>query len=82
MDVRKTVLVGHSAEEMFDVIESAERYPEFLPWCAGATIVARSDSEVVADIEVDFHGVRFGFRTRNRSSSSAGRSANSAAPGT
>jgi len=65
MDVRKTVLVGHSAERMFDVIEAAERYPDFLPWCAGATIVSRSDAEVVADINVDFHGVRFGFRTRD-----------------
>jgi ribosome-associated toxin RatA of RatAB toxin-antitoxin module len=65
MDVRKTVLVGHSAGEMFDVIEAAEHYPEFLPWCAAATIVARSDAEVVADINVNFHGVRFAFRTRN-----------------
>lgn len=65
MDVRKTVLVGHSAQAMFDVIEAAERYPDFLPWCAGATIVARSDEEVIADIAVDFHGVHFGFRTRN-----------------
>lgn len=65
MDVRKSVLVGHSADEMFDVIEAAERYPEFLPWCAGATIVSRDPDEVVADIEVDFHGVHFDFRTRN-----------------
>jgi ribosome-associated toxin RatA of RatAB toxin-antitoxin module len=65
MDVRKTVLVAHSAERMFDVIEAAEHYPDFLPWCAGAVIVARSDAEVVADIKVNFHGVRFGFRTRN-----------------
>lgn len=65
MDVRKTVLVTHSAEQMFDVIEAAEHYPAFLPWCAGSTIVERSDSVVVADIEIDFHGVRFDFRTRN-----------------
>jgi ribosome-associated toxin RatA of RatAB toxin-antitoxin module len=65
MDVRKTLLVGHSAGEMFDVIEAAEHYPAFLPWCAAATIVARSDAEVVADIEVNFHGVHFAFRTRN-----------------
>ncbi len=65
MDVRKSVLVGHSAEKMFDVIEAAEHYPDFLPWCAGAVIVARDDTEVVADLTVDFHGIRFGFRTRN-----------------
>jgi len=65
MNVSKTVLVGHSAELMFDVIEGAEHYPAFLPWCAGAVIVERSDVEVVADISVDYHGIRFGFRTRN-----------------
>lgn len=65
MDVRKTVLVGHSAERMFDVIEAAEHYPDFLPWCARAVIVARDAEEVVADLSVDYHGIRFGFRTRN-----------------
>jgi len=65
MDVRKTVLVGHSAERMFDLIEACEHYPDFLPWCSGATVVARDDATVVADITVNYHGVRFEFRTRN-----------------
>ncbi len=65
MELRKTVLVGHSAERMFDLIEAAEHYPEFLPWCAGAKIIERDETVVVADIDVDVRGVRFGFRTRN-----------------
>ena len=65
MEVRKTVLVAHSAARMFDLIEAAEHYPEFLPWCAAATIVERDSSVVAADVTVDFHGVRFHFRTRN-----------------
>jgi ribosome-associated toxin RatA of RatAB toxin-antitoxin module len=65
MELRKSVLVSHSAEEMFDLIEAAEHYPDFLPWCAATTIVERDDSVVVADIEIDVHGVRFGIRTRN-----------------
>ena len=65
MELRKTVLVGHSAEQMFDLIEAAEHYPEFLPWCARARIVERDEAVVVADIDIDVHGVRFGFRTRN-----------------
>ncbi len=65
MELRKSVLVGHSAGQMFDLIEAAEHYPEFLPWCAAATIVERDASVVVADIEIDVHGVRFGIRTRN-----------------
>ena len=65
MELRKTVLVAHSAEQMFDLIEAAEHYPEFLPWCARATIVRRDETVVIADIDVDVHGVRFGFRTHN-----------------
>lgn len=65
MEVRRTVLVPHAPERMFDLIEAAEHYPEFLPWCAGATIVARDESVVVADIVVDYRGVRFKFTTRN-----------------
>lgn len=65
MELRKSVLVPHAAGEMFDLIEAAEHYPEFLPWCAHATIVRRDDTIVVADIDVNVHGVRFGFRTRN-----------------
>ncbi len=65
MEVRRTVLVAHSVEAMFDLIEAAEHYPEFLPWCASATIVTRDPERVVADIVVDYRGVRFGFTTRN-----------------
>jgi ribosome-associated toxin RatA of RatAB toxin-antitoxin module len=65
MEIRRTVLVPHSAERMFDLIEAAEHYPAFLPWCAEATIVQRDVDVVIANITVDYHGVRFHFTTRN-----------------
>ena len=65
MELRRSALVAHSAEDMFDLIEAAERYPEFLPWCAGATILARDESVVAAEITVAYLGARFSFTTRN-----------------
>ncbi len=65
MEVRRVLLVTHPAERMYDLIEGAEHYPAFLPWCAGATVTERSDDIVAADIRVDWHGVRFDFATRN-----------------
>ena len=65
MIVRKSALVEHSAENMFDLIEAAEDYPAFLPWCASANILARDDAIVAAEINVDFHGLRFQLTTRN-----------------
>ena len=65
MNVRKSALVERSAEHMFDLIEAAEDYPAFLPWCAGASILSRDENTVSAEITIDFHGVRFQVTTRN-----------------
>jgi ribosome-associated toxin RatA of RatAB toxin-antitoxin module/CRP-like cAMP-binding protein len=59
------VLVPYSVEDMFDLIEQAEHYPKFLPWCVGAQIFERSDEWVAAKIEFSYLQVRFGFQTRN-----------------
>jgi ribosome-associated toxin RatA of RatAB toxin-antitoxin module len=64
-EVRKTALVAYPVEGMFDLIEAAEHYPAFLPWCGGATILSRDDAEVRARITIDYHGARFHFVTRN-----------------
>ena len=65
VEIRRTALIGHSAGSTFDLIEAAERYPEFLPWCAAATILARDDTVVAARLSVDYRGLRFGLTTRN-----------------
>ncbi len=65
MEVLKSALVVHSAAQMFDLIEAAEHYSAFLPWCTGATIIARDETVVVARIAVNYHGIAFSFTTRN-----------------
>jgi ribosome-associated toxin RatA of RatAB toxin-antitoxin module len=65
MEVRRSALVAHSAERMFELIEAAERYPDFLPWCSAAQIIERTDEVVVARIHVSWRGARFSFVTRN-----------------
>ncbi|MCC9598146.1 MULTISPECIES: type II toxin-antitoxin system RatA family toxin [unclassified Rubrivivax] len=65
MQVRRSALVARPASHLFDLIEGAEHYPAFLPWCSGATILVRDDSVVSADISIRFKGVGFEIRTRN-----------------
>jgi ribosome-associated toxin RatA of RatAB toxin-antitoxin module len=65
MIVHRSALVDRPATLMFDLIEAAEDYPRFLPWCASATIVQRDDALVSADIRVRYGGVNFELRTRN-----------------
>ncbi|MFO1292755.1 MAG: type II toxin-antitoxin system RatA family toxin [Rubrivivax sp.] len=65
MDVRRSALVAHPAQRLYTLIEAAEDYPKFLPWCASATILERDAGLVSARIEVAWRGVRFGFVTVN-----------------
>src|ERR1700716_1130447 len=64
--VSKSVLVEHSAQQMFDLVERVEDYPEFLPWCGGTAILERTPAALVARIDINYHGVRAHFTTANR----------------
>jgi ribosome-associated toxin RatA of RatAB toxin-antitoxin module len=65
MEVRRSALVEFPAERMFDLIEGAEHYPTFMPWCKSVTILERDDAIVAAEIHVEYHGARFTLATRN-----------------
>lgn len=63
--VHKTVFLGYSAEQMFDLVAKVEDYPKFLPWCGGVTVLERSEDILVANLAINFHGVKQSFTTRN-----------------
>jgi ribosome-associated toxin RatA of RatAB toxin-antitoxin module len=63
--VVKSVLVSHSAEAMFDLVDAVESYPQFLPWCGGSHVLSRDDSHTHAQIDIRYRGVAQSFATRN-----------------
>lgn len=64
--VRKSVIVPHSRETMFALVDGCERYPEFLPWCSGAQVLERSMAITRARLEISYHGLKSSFTTLNR----------------
>ena len=54
VEISRSVLVPYSAEAMFDLIEQAERYPSFLPWCTAAEILERNDDWVAARLQISY----------------------------
>jgi ribosome-associated toxin RatA of RatAB toxin-antitoxin module len=63
--VEKSVLVGHSAEAMFALVDAVEAYPQFLPWCEGATVIYRDEQRTRAKLDVNYHGAKQSFTTEN-----------------
>lgn len=63
--VEKSVLAGYSASQMFELVDSVERYPEFLPWCGGTELIQRGADLTVATIRIDYMHVKQSFTTEN-----------------
>lgn len=64
--IDKSALVMHSAERMFHLVNDVARYPEFLPWCAGAEVLEQDGEQITASLEIAKGGVRHRLTTRNR----------------
>lgn len=64
--IRKTVLVHHAAERMFDLVDGIEEYPNFLPWCSSVIIHARDEEILDATVQIEFMKAKTAFRTRDR----------------
>jgi ribosome-associated toxin RatA of RatAB toxin-antitoxin module len=63
--VEKSVLVAHTAECMFELVDRVEDYPFFLPWCGGTELKSRDAQLTVATINIAYMGIRQSFTTEN-----------------
>ena len=64
-DVNKSVLVGYSPAQMFALVDAVEKYPGFLPWCGGTTVIHRDERITRATILIDYHHIKHSFTTEN-----------------
>ena len=63
--VNKSVLIWYSPEEMYALVIDIAAYPQFLPWCDHASVVASDGAGMTAEVGIAFAGIRQTFSTRN-----------------
>ena len=47
-------IVNHPAKKLFDIVIDIESYPEYIPWCTRMVVNERRDSEIYADMYVQY----------------------------
>lgn len=65
IQIHKTVLVPHSAAQMYQLVDNVEDYPRFLPWYGRSEVLYRSDTELKARLHMDYMGITQSFATHN-----------------
>ena len=64
--VERSALVAYSAQQMFDLVNDIEAYPQYMDGCVGAQILSRGDNWLEARLELSKAGVSQSFVTRNQ----------------
>lgn len=57
-------LLPYHPDQLFDLVADVGRYPEFLPWCVGARVRSRTETDEVADLTIGFGPFRESFTSR------------------
>jgi ribosome-associated toxin RatA of RatAB toxin-antitoxin module len=65
-EVRRSALLPFTPMQMFELVADIRRYPEFLPWCTSAEILAQDGEQVTARLGLGLGPARGSFTTRNQ----------------
>lgn len=65
-EVRRSALLPYAPHEVYSLVTDVERYPEFLPWCTAARVVADEGELVTVTLWLSSGFARASFTTRNR----------------
>lgn len=63
--VERSALVQYSAQQMFDLVNDIEAYPEYMDDCVGAQVLQRGPGWLEARLDLQKAGLRQSFVTRN-----------------
>jgi coenzyme Q-binding protein COQ10 len=59
-------VIPYSPEQLFDLVADVGKYPQFLPWCAGARVRSYATDALVAEMTIGFGPFRESFTSRVR----------------
>ncbi|MFZ4541569.1 MAG: SRPBCC family protein [Rickettsiales bacterium] len=62
----ETRILPYSPEQLFALVVDIENYPEFLPWCRGARIVAREEGSFLGELVISFSHLTERYTSRGR----------------
>ncbi len=65
-EIRRSAILPYPPSFMYTLVNDVEAYPQFLPWCGDAKILARAPDSMDASILIERAGLSQWFTTRNR----------------
>lgn len=61
-----SALVPYAPQQMFDLVNDVEAYPDYMSGCADAKVLERGDNWLTARLDLEKAGLHQSFTTRNQ----------------
>ena len=65
LEINKNVIVTHTPQKMFELVNDIENYPRYLPWCAKSEVKHRDANQVIGTIYIEYLKIKTSFTTKN-----------------
>lgn len=65
IEIKRSALVRHTPEQMFDLVNDVAAYPKRFNWCTGAEVTSHDEHSLTARLDLAFAGLRHSFSTLN-----------------
>lgn len=63
--LKRSAVLPYAADDIYSIVNDVARYPEFLPWCVSAVVLAAEPAAMEARLTVAAKGFKESFTTRN-----------------
>ncbi|BBB23959.1 conserved hypothetical protein [Isorropodon fossajaponicum endosymbiont JTNG4] len=63
--ISKNAIVAYSCEQLYQLVNQVNQYPEFLNWCSDASILKQSDGQIIASVKINKGSFNQTFTTIN-----------------
>ena len=64
--IKRSALVHYSPAEMYQLVNNVADYAAFLPWCRSSVVKSKSDTEMLASVEIAKGVLNKTFTTKNK----------------
>ena len=65
IEIRRSALVRHTPDQMFDLVNAVAAYPSRFEWCVAADVTEEREGGLTARLDLRIAGITQSFTTRN-----------------
>lgn len=64
--IKHSAWTHYSAEQIYQLVNEVEKYPEFLPWCQSTRVIETKEDTMLVQVGIAWMGLHKTFSTENQ----------------